>query len=218
MTVVPAGLWRINVDNTGTTQVCDIHAWIQRDDSAPGYRRRGRQSYFDDPKYRCYDDGGRAIEDDNDPRTSASYVKREGTLNAIATGKQPIVIGGFRRSDWKPAQYSACGPLVYPSGRGPPSPDGPDAMLPSEDAPSHRGLLAAGTRSNSCIAMHGTSVSAPLAARQLAERMAAGQPSDRASVFATVARHEAEQASSRARRGRPHSRADEPTTRSDEGP
>ncbi len=177
--VAPAGVWRIRIDNPGVTPVNDIEAWIQRDDSAPGYTRRGRQSYFDDPDYKRYDDGGRAIVVDSGP----SYVRREDTLNAIATGSKPVVIGGFRRSDWVPAKYSASGPKVHLSGPGSPSDIAPQAMAPCEDAPSHCGVLAAGTRSGSCTAMNGTSVAAPRVARLLAERMVLGLPSDRAAVF-----------------------------------
>ena len=184
--LAPAGLWCITLI-PGAAGVCDIHAWIQRDDPAPGYARRGRQSYFDDPLYARYDDGGRAIEDDADPNTAKSYIKRRGTLNAIATGTETIVIGGFRISDGRSAPYSSSGPVVHPPGRGGPSPDGPDAMWPCDDASSLGGLVAAGTRSSSCFAMHGTSVAAPQVARWLADRMAAGDPCDRAAVFDAAA-------------------------------
>ena len=34
----PAGLWRIEIDNSaGAAAVAPIDAWIQRDDTAPGY-------------------------------------------------------------------------------------------------------------------------------------------------------------------------------------
>jgi hypothetical protein len=110
-------------------------------------------------------------------------VKRRGTINAIATGKQPIVIGGLRRSDWNPAPYSSSGPVVnYPPGRGLQTPDGPEALSVSEDTPYHRGVLAAGSRSGSCIAMHGTSVAAPQVARWVAEELAHGRAADRKAV------------------------------------
>lgn len=184
VSLAPAGLWRITIDNAnGSTQLRHIEAWIQRDDAAPGYGRRGRQSYFDDPAYQRYNSRGRPIEYDR----PASYVKRKGSLNAIATGKKTIVIGGFRRSDYEPAPYTAAGPLKYPgySGRDAPNPDGPEALLPSEDAPSLRGVLGAGTRSNSCTAMTGTSVSAPYAARFLLEEVLPlkGGLGDRNDVF-----------------------------------
>lgn len=180
--LAPAGLWRIELDNPASNgTVNDVHAWIQRDDTAPGYTRRGRQSYFDDPAYRRHDDGGRPIEVDD----AASYVKRQGTLNAIATGSETLVIGGYRRSDGRPAPYSASGPLVAP-GRGAPTPNGPDAMFPSEDAPSHYGLLAAGTRSGIKLAMNGTSVAAPLGTHWAVEEAAAGRPNDRHALYAAA--------------------------------
>ena len=179
LALAPAGLWRIELRHVlGSAPVQHIEAWIQRDDTAPGYPRRGRQSYFDDPRYARFDDGGRCIDDDAHPQTQASIVKREGTLNAIATGRQPVVVGGFRRSDGTVAAYSASGPLVG-AGRGPPNAQGPEALLPSEASAAHAGLLAAGTRSASVVALRGTSAATPLAARWLAEEAAAGRPNDR---------------------------------------
>lgn len=179
--LAPAGLWRVSVTNNGKGRVKDIHAWIQRDDTPHGYPRRGRQSYFDDDQYHRFDDGGRWIESDEHPLTKKSYVKREGTLNAIATGSKSIVVAGLRRSDWKPARYSASGPAVPPA-RGAPNPRGPEAMRPSDDTPSHHGLLAAGSRSGSCVALYGTSVAAPQTTHWVAGNLAAAGPGDRKSV------------------------------------
>jgi hypothetical protein len=184
LTLAPAGVWRISIQNGGTARVKDIHAWIQRDDTPYGYPRRGRQSYFDDPQYARYDNGGRQIEGDNHALTAASYVKRRGTFNAIATGQKSVVIGGIRRSDWKPAAYSSSGPVMHPPGRGAPNPDGPEAMAVSDDSPSHHGLLAAGSRSGSCLALYGTSVAAPQITRWIAGDLLAGGQGDRQAVAA----------------------------------
>jgi hypothetical protein len=171
--LAPAGCWRVVLSRRpGQPRVLGIDAWIQRDDTAPGYRRRGRPSYFDDPRYARFDDGGRWIESDTHRLTRGSVVKRAGTLNAIATGRRPVVVGGFRRSDGAVAAYSAAGPLVGP-GRKPPSAHGPDALLPSEDDPALTGLLAAGTRSGAVVGLRGTSAAAPLAARWLAAQATA---------------------------------------------
>jgi hypothetical protein len=170
--LAPAGLWQITIDNASAkAKVSDIHAWIQRDDTAPGYPLRGRQSYFDDPEYCRFDNAGRAIEDDADPAND-SYVKRDGTLNAIATGARVIVAGAFRRSDLQAAKTSAAGPVIRPPGRGAPNPDGPECMAPSEDTPALPTRLAAGSRSGSCAAMTGTSVAAPQVARWVARQLA----------------------------------------------
>jgi hypothetical protein len=93
----PCGQWTVAVENVGTPAVID--AWVQRDDTAYGYPVRGRQSRFDDPAYRYRDDAGRLVEVDN-----TSYVKRAGTLNALATGDRPIVVGGFQRDNFKAAK------------------------------------------------------------------------------------------------------------------
>ena len=53
----------------------------------------------------------------------------------------------------------------------------------SEDSCAHRGVLAAGSRSGSRVAMYGTSMAAPQIARWIADRMANGLPFDRDAVF-----------------------------------
>jgi hypothetical protein len=168
----PCGQWTVAVENVGTPAVID--AWIQRDDTAYGYPERGRQSRFDDPAYRYRDSAGRLVEVD-----STSYIKRAGTLNALATGDRSIVMGGFRRDSFKAAKYSAEGPAIAPSTRA-----GPEAMAPSEDSEICHGVLAAGARSGARVSMNGTSVAAPQVTRWIADRMAAGAPCDRAAVLA----------------------------------
>jgi hypothetical protein len=164
--VAPAGLWQVRVRKT-RGGACNINAWIQRDDSVHGFRRRGRQSYFDDPEYVRFDPTGRPVEVDQ-PR---SYVRRAGTLNAIATGRLTTVVGGYRGSDGAPAAYSASGPKAPGKARR----AGPDALSVSERSITRRGVLAAGTRSASTVALNGTSVAAPQVTRWIAEQMAAGK-------------------------------------------
>jgi subtilisin family serine protease len=169
--LAPAGLWRIDLKNTGRKAVKDVHAWIQRDDGAPGYPRRGRQSHFDDLRYLRYDVGGRPIE--QEPAAVESYVRRRTTLNAIATGSKTLVIAGCRRSDGAMSRDSGSGPAI-PPGRANGYSKGPDATLLGDVSPSHRGVLGAGTRSGSCVTMFGTSVAAPAAAALIADRIVAG--------------------------------------------
>jgi hypothetical protein len=166
--LAPSGVWKITIENVGNViDVEDpIHAWIQRDDTPYGYPRRGRQSYFDDKDYERFDFRTRELEVDN-----GAYVKRDATMNAIATGEETFVVGGFRRSDWKTAKYSAGGPVVK-AARMAPWPDGPDAMAVTDDSVAHRGMLATGTRSGSTVALSGTSVAAPQFTRAIAGEMA----------------------------------------------
>jgi len=184
-----AGLWCIGLQHQGIASH-EVHAWIQRDDVAPGFARQGRQSHFDDAAYARFDDGGRPIDSDMHPLTAASRVKREGTQNAYATGKRTLVVGAFRRSDGAAAEYSAGGKLP-PPGRGLPSINGPEAMLPGDDSPSQRGVLGAGTRSGSCVVMSGTSVAAPLALRRLAREVIAGKAAGRHALYSLALLDEA---------------------------
>jgi hypothetical protein len=172
--VAPSGTWRMRIRNRASKTVT-IDAWIQRDDTPFGYPRRGRQSRFDDLDYEYRDSAGRHVEVDN-----SSYIKRAGTMNALATGAQTIVLGGFRRSDRRAARYSASGAPATPHGGA--AIRGPDAMAVSDDSPAAHGVLAAGSRSRSVVAINGTSVAAPQITRWLAQRMSANQPSGRPAV------------------------------------
>lgn len=180
--VAPSGLWSIDVRQKHPG-AATLDAWIQRDDTPYGYPRRGRQSRFDDREenYPYWDYAGREVETDS----AASYIKRDGTINAIGTGGKSVIVAGMRRKDWKPVKYSAGGPVISP-GRGAPIANGPDAMAVSDDSAAHFGVLGSGTRTGSTILMNGTSVAAPQITRWIAGEMAAGRPSDRDAVATLV--------------------------------
>ena len=109
---------------------------------------------------------------------------RASTINAIATGASPIVMGGFERKEMKAAKYSSAGPVSPALGVLPAISDGVTAMTVSEDSLVHTGVLGAGSRSGSVLAMDGTSVAAPQIARWVAGQLAAGNPGNRAAVQA----------------------------------
>jgi hypothetical protein len=159
--VAPCGTWLVRLTNHGRARV-DIEAYIERDETPHGFPRRGRQSRFDDPNYERFDKFGRLKEDDapEDPKSRAPkrYVKRAGTINSIATGEHTVVIAGFRGSDRATAKYSSSGPDIA-------------AAAVSEDSITCHGVLAAGSRSGSRVAMNGTSVAAPQLTRELAKRL-----------------------------------------------
>ena len=175
--VVPSGVWEVAVRAKKKT---DFDAWIKRSDTPAGRRAKGRQSYFDDPAYRRYDDHGRPIEFDGmdgmgDPMpggNGGSYVRRRNTLSGIATGKLSYVIGAYRRGlgpdDLMPLFRSSEAGGFQTPGR---------AMLPINWlGPSREGacpgVLAAGTRSGIRVAMSGTSVAAPQATRYYVDVLA----------------------------------------------
>jgi hypothetical protein len=185
----PSGTWKVRVVRDGSFAKGD--AWIQRDDTPYGFPVRGRQSRFDDDA-RYVRFNRQTAELDTDPPGTTSYVRRAGTLSAIATGMRTIVVGGFRRSDGKAARYSGTGPIVKPPPGGPAVRTGvdPDAAAASEESPACHGVLAAGTHSGSVAAFNGTSVAAPRIARLVADRMILGLASDRAAVQAVATAQE----------------------------
>src|SRR4029453_16362099 len=159
------GIWTVTVQPATPTQ--GIHAWIRRSDTLSGRRAKGRHSYFDDPSYERFWPNSQPR--DFDPVGSTSYMRRMQTLSGIATGSEPRIIGGYCHSDRFPARYSSHGTRVQAA-----VPTGPDWFECSDDSDVLRGLHAAGTQSGSIAAMNGTSVSAPLAARWIAQAWLAG--------------------------------------------
>jgi hypothetical protein len=118
-------------------------------------------------------------------------VRRAGLLNAIATGREPVVVGAMLQKQMVASKYSAAGPTTPPRGASTAYRDGPDALTVGDDSRVHTGVLAAGARSGSVVAMNGTSVAAPQIAREIARRMATGAPYDRAAVQGIAAYQEA---------------------------
>ncbi|MFO1110412.1 MAG: S8 family serine peptidase [Bradyrhizobium sp.] len=173
----PSGTWRIEIRNDCSEVLVD--AWVQRGDTPFGYPLWGRQSRFDDEEYVRFDLAGRLEEDD----IAASWIRRRGTQNALATGKHAVVIGGFRHADRKASRYSGAGPVATPR-------RGPDAVAIADDSVAMHGILAAGTRSGSAIALNGTSVAAPQVARWISTWMTKGLRSDRVAVQYFAANHD----------------------------
>jgi len=168
--IAPSGVWTVRLKNKTLRSNERIHVWIQRDESLYGHPIRGRQSYLDDTLYRRYDPAGRDIEVDS----GQSAVHRASLLNALATGHESVVVGGYVRSSRRAAKYSAAGPTTRSLSTNKPPRVGPDALAPSDDSPAQGGVLAAGSRSGAVIAMNGTSVAAPQIARWLADQRAQG--------------------------------------------
>lgn len=178
--VTPIGDWKISFENK-SKKPQTIHAWIQWDDRPLNYPILGRQSYFIDENYKKYDDiTGRPIQyDEPKPRCEnvkkekclPSYIKRDGTISGLATGSETIVVGGYVGKDHMPTDYSAAG-----EEEGIPH---PTAVAVTDASLVSRGILAAGTRSGSVVAMDGTSVAAPQVTRWLADKIVGGSEGSR---------------------------------------
>jgi len=180
-TVAPSGVWIIRLRNTLLAPGDKVEAWIERDDLLYGYPRRGRQAYFDERCYVRFDKEGRPVEED--PANPPCRVQRAGMINAIGTGGLAAVVGGFVRRNREAASYSAGGPITPARGSTlDPALRKPDALAVSDDSRVHSGVLAAGSRSGSTVAISGTSVACPQITRWCADQLATGAPSDRAAI------------------------------------
>lgn len=169
-----SGTWSIEIRNEGAA-IAAV-AWVQRGDTPFSYPLRGRQSRFEDRDYLRFDPAGRPEESDN----LTSPVRRQNTVNALATGQAAIVIGGFRRSDRRPDRNSGAGPAATPAEMLLRS--GPDAAAVADDSAVLHGVLAAGTRTGSVVAMGGTSVAAPQVTRLISKLMTDQMPCDRSAI------------------------------------
>lgn len=173
-TLAPAGTWTVKLYNRTLTLAQPVHLWIQRDDSLYGFPRLGRQSYFEEDSYVRWDQGGQEIVDDA-KNLPGALTQRRGTISAIATGTETVVVGGWIRKDRQLPSYTSAG-IVPQYGAAPPSRVGPNFVVVTDDSLVHAGVLAAGSRSGSIVAMSGTSVAAPQYARALADHMAGIAP------------------------------------------
>ena len=170
MPLAPSGLWRVHIKKTNGERHQPVELRIQRDDPVSFQRPSGRQSFFDEETTLRFDPiSGRLI---NDETLNNGPVCRERTLSSYATGfddgdVEPVVVGGYRRSDGDPAIYSSSGPVI--SGRA-----GPTLAARSEESTAHSGVQASGTASGTAVIMNGTSVAAPQVARRLVDLFADG--------------------------------------------
>lgn len=157
----PPGHWLIVV-NSEDEAVWPVDLFVQRDDSLPGYARRGRQSWLEDDSYARRDASGRLITEDP---ANPGLVQRAGTYNALASNAEVTLVGGSRLTSSGDAigdaSFSALGFVDAGVGRR----AGPDVMKPADGPATSPGLVGAGARSGSRVALRGTSFAAPRAAR-----------------------------------------------------
>jgi len=163
-----AGSWTIALDAAGK-KPAKGWAYVQSDQSLTHSGQTGLVSTFTHPDFEAYDEFGRLID-------AYSYktppvltdvtppIRRTGTMNAIAHNCEARVIGSFRTSDGKPSIFSSAAALSADLG----GRAAPTALLPGENGAARFGLLAAGSRSSSTVAMAGTSFSTALATRRIA--------------------------------------------------
>lgn len=171
----PAGVWKIKACSPRPSE---LTVYVQSDQSATVQSNAGLRSYLDHADYERYQPEGRVtdtysytLESPHQPvdlEDPVSLVTRKGTHNALATTRSNSAIAGFRRSDGRPADYSA---TWYPA----PSRSVAQiqAAYPTDDSPALYGVLAAGARDGTSVAFRGTSMAAAMATRAAANAMLA---------------------------------------------
>lgn len=175
---VPHGAWHLHLnarDSNGTKLDGDtLFARIQRDEGLLGFARRGRQPYFTDAAYEAstFDPvtGDIAVTD-----TGTSPIRRNGTVSGTATNpatasdSDVIAVGASRWDTGGASIYSAAGMDAASA---------PDLMATGDTSRVSPGILGAGSRGTAPVALNGTSVAAPQAARLLSQAIAATAPAD----------------------------------------
>ncbi|WP_353298845.1 hypothetical protein [Sulfitobacter pacificus] len=192
-----AGAWNISATNKAKKSKLQCVLSVQTDQRLQSSKAQNKRSYFDEVNYLTHDNNhadkgkrgsGRVLETysyppnfvKNNDYPFASPVRRHGTLNASVSHKAIACIGGYRALDGRPAPYSSSGRGRSPQNGQRSDDDGtiverimvgarfaPTASFPTDDAPSHFGILAAGSNNGSVTPMRGTSFACAQAAREL---------------------------------------------------
>ncbi len=169
----PSGDWRIGLKADG--DATRAFAYVQSDQSLTFGSDTGLVPTFAHPAFAPVDEAGRAIDvsdyplDGSVPRDTDTTppMRRRDTLNTIASLCEARVIGSYRATDGRPSGFSsAASPDPLGDGRA-----APTALLPGEDGAARWGVLSAGSKSGSAVAMQGTSFSTALATRRVALAM-----------------------------------------------
>jgi len=160
----PAGLWTVSVTRDTTARALgeqdDLLIWLQRDDDPAYLKSLGRQSYL----------VSLSTSDQGDPITGF------GALNAVASSKDTIRVGGLDQNSGRPALYSGAGG-VRTLADGTQTTWGEQVLVSAvSDVSTHRpGVPSIGVLSGSRSRLIGTSGAAPIVARQLVLNAAAGR-------------------------------------------
>ena len=164
------GDYTIKVD--GIRENAQVHAYVARTDPNMGVITGAKRSYFVDPNWeqtRSAEASCKYVDGEFDK--TGSLVRRDGTLNGIATAKKlrVHVAGGYILADARKSSYSSEGPARH----GPRV--GPDFVLPCDEFYALGGIRAGANRSGGVFRLIGTSAAAPQLARQ-AVKLALGLP------------------------------------------
>ena len=176
--VAPAGVWTLSLRNR-SKQALDLALNVQTDQTEQPISAINQRSYFERADYKRFDETGRAIDsygypDDTGSTDSTGLLRRHGTINAIGMSDQTATVAGHRISDGRPGPTSGTGLAQKDAAR--PQTARPTASMPMRRGAAHHGVLSAGSRDGSAIALEGTSFSAAQMTKQLALTALDGGP------------------------------------------
>ena len=157
---------------TGVPENAQIRAYVARTDPNMGVRTGAKRSYFVDPNWeQTRSAAASCTRVHGEFDKTGSLVRRDGTLNGIATAKRHRVrvAGGYILSDGRKSTYSSAGPARH----GPRV--GPNYVLPCDESYALQGIRAGGTRSGVVFRLIGTSVASPQLGRQVV-KLVSGLP------------------------------------------
>ncbi|WP_299546626.1 S8 family serine peptidase [uncultured Tateyamaria sp.] len=166
---VPCGNWTIKIRRKPDA-VDQIHAWVRRDETLPGFTSGGRQAYFNNDDYQRFNKFGAPLP--VDPPGTQSPIRRAMTLSGYACGQAPVVVAAFTEKQSKLSDYSAAGPLNEPASEFAADRCGPDLSAKGDDSLVRRGVINAGSRSGTMVRQGGTSTAAPQMARAATDAIA----------------------------------------------
>jgi hypothetical protein len=158
------GNWKIKI--SGVRPKAEVHAFVARSDPNMGVVSGARLSLFIDPEWeRTRAAAASCTYVDGEFDKIGSLVRRDGTLNGIATGDDPSVhvAGGHIVLNGRKAPYSSAGPARAGAPR-----TGPDFVMPGDETCALQGIRAGSNRSGAVFRLIGTSTAAPQLAREVA--------------------------------------------------
>lgn len=184
--VAPAGDWIVVLRNKSNKPLV-VQISAQTDQSIRPRSATGLRPRLKYPDYERYEPNGRIRDTFAFPyKVGASdldnskVLRRHGTINNTGISKSVVSVAGFRRSDGKPADYSATG-FGFISKKVPHYGDSraaPTISLVTDDGAAHFGTLAAGASNGSVVAMRGTSFAAAGVTRLISQQFKKSLPSD----------------------------------------
>ena len=167
----PPGEWQVDVKVGGTGDApVVVEAWVMRDDVVPGFHDTGRQSYLVDRSKSIWENEGSLVEWDKAPQTEG--LRHGGNLNVLSVGKRVTCVGAAMAE--RDPMTRELGASPYSAGPLPGSSPLYDDEIVHESSVAdrsmvRRGVLAAGTKGGTRVAMDGSSVAAPQTTRRIAE-------------------------------------------------